>query len=218
MKSKSLPILGALAVLAALACLPGCNVLGPIFLMVHGPEKQPRQYALDPKRSVVVFVDDRSNVLPRRSLRQMIGEAAQKQLIASGEVQNVIDCRGALAAAARDKFDQPQSIVDIARSVQAEILIYASIEQFTLSADGQSMSPEASVWVKVIDAVSEKRLWPEDEKSGKRIAIHPQFEQGFVPKSQADVAKAENAVAERLGIAIAQLFYEHEQYQSELRP
>lgn len=208
--------LGALGAAACLACA-GCNIIGPAYVLLHGPEKQPQQFKLDPARPVVVFVDDRSNVLPRRSLRQAIGEAAQQQLLASGEVKNVIDCRGALAAAARDKYDQPQSIVDIARSVKAELVVYASVEQFTLSEDGQSFAPVASVWVKVIDAVSEERIWPE-EKSGKRIGIHPQFEQGYAPGSQADAAKAEGAIAERLGVALAQVFYEHELNQSELRP
>jgi len=217
MKISTRNVIAPLCVLTFAGLGVGCNIIGPAYVLIHGPEKQPRQFQLDPKKSVVVFVDDRSNVLPRRSIRQLIGEAAQKQLLASAEVTNVIDCRGAIAASARDKFDQPQSIVDIARSVHADLVVYASVEQFTLSEDGQSVSPAASVWVKVIDAATEARVWPE-EKTGKRIGINPRFEQGFAPQSQADAAKAENAVAERLGVAIAQIFYEHELGQSELSP
>lgn len=78
------------------------------------------------------------------------------------------------------------------------------------------MSPAASAWVKVLDTTTDQRLWPED-KSGQRIAIRPRFEQGFVPQSQADIAKAQNAVADRMGLAIAQLFYEHEVGQTEFQ-
>jgi len=217
MRSKSAVLALSLVAAAFAPTIAGCNIIGPAYVLLHGPPKQPAQYTLDPERSVVVFVDDRSNVLPRRALRQIIGESAQKSLLASGDVTNVIDSRDALAAASRDKFDQPMTIVDIARSVQAETVIYVSVEQLALSEDGQSVSPVASAWVKVIDATDEKRLWPED-KAGARVGIRPRFEQGFTPQSQADVARAQNAVAERLGVAIAQVFYDHETFESEIQP
>src|SRR4051812_9808950 len=86
----TLAALGTCAAIA-IAALPGCNILGPAFLLVHGPEKAPAAYKLDKERSTVVFVDDRSSVLAKRALRQQIATAAQNELLKQGVLVNVID-------------------------------------------------------------------------------------------------------------------------------
>ncbi len=57
--------------------------------------------------------------------------------------------RGAVAAheSATDLMD----ITSLAKAVQAEVVIYISVDSFSLTPDGQTYSPEAHFHVKVID-------------------------------------------------------------------
>jgi len=188
---------------------PGCNILGPAIYLIHGPEKVPKLYTLDPKRRTVVFIDDRRNQLPRRSLRQVMAEKAQNMLLDERCVEAMIDAKAALAVTARDKATEPMKITEIAKAVQADVIIYATIDQFVLSSDGQSFAPAMAMRVKVVDATNETRLWPE-EKNGHNLVLNIPMKQGFVPQNNSDVMKAENESAEVAGLALAQLFFDHE--------
>jgi hypothetical protein len=199
--------LGAAAVLAA---VPGCNIIAGATLLVHGPEKIPKLYDLDSAKKTVVFVDDRENQLPRRSLRQSIGESATKVLLDENVVKEMIDTRSALGATSSEKAGQPLNIVDIGRRVGADRVIYVSVDRFTLSPDGTSFAPESIVNIKVMDVLEEKRLWPLDEKLGYRMVVRPPKPPKNLPQSVSEVAQAENEFAKVVGTAIAQAFYSSE--------
>jgi len=100
-------------------------------------------------------------------------------------------------------------ITEIAKAVDAEVIIYATVDQFVLSTDGQTFAPAMALRIKVLDAINEKRLWP-DDKNGHNLVLNIPIKQGFVPQNQSEVMKAENEAAEAAGLAIAQLFFEHE--------
>ncbi len=194
------------------AWLAGCNIVAPAFYIIHGPEKVPAQHELEKERPTVVFVDDRANRLPRRTMRQTIGEAAQASLLSEKAVEDVIDTRGALSAASVDRAGQALSIVDIGKAVGAEIVIYAVVDGFTMSADGQSYSPEALLRVKVIDVTADKRVWP-NEKEGYPLSLKFPPRTSDVPKTAAELRVAEEDVGRLVGLGLAQLFVEYERTQ-----
>ncbi len=195
--------------LTGLPLLAGCNILGPAIYLVHGPEKVPKLYGLDEKKRTVVFVDDRRNQLPRRQLRQVMAEKAQNALLDARAVEAMIDAKAALAVTARDKATEPMKITEIAKAVEADVIIYATVDEFVLSTDGQSFSPAIRMRVKVLDAVKEVRLWPED-KDGYVLKLNLPLRQGFAPKNQSELMQGENEAAESAGLALAQLFFDHE--------
>ena len=94
----------AAACFAALAA-GGCNIVGPAYIAIAGPGNVDREYELDEKRSVVVFVDDPSSRIATRRIRLAIGEAAQEAIIRKNLVEDglVADARSALAATTRDR-------------------------------------------------------------------------------------------------------------------
>lgn len=205
--------IGAIAISAGLGAvalaLSGCNIVGPVGYFIAGPPKVQARHELDPKRATVMFIDDRANRLPRRALRGTIAERAQKALLDKGTVKNLIDARAAFAAAARESDAEPLSITDIGRNAKAEVVIYVTIDAFSLTPDGQTFQPSTTMRVKVMDATNDTRLWPEDP-AGFRLIASPEVRQGFVPRSQADVSKAQIEAAETAGLAVAQLFFTHE--------
>lgn len=192
------------------AVLPGCNIVGPAFYLIHGPEKRPAAFTLDKKRSTVVFVDDQNSMLPRRNLRMVIASSATEVLQREKLVEDMIDGRGAIIAASRDRDSEPLSVTAIGRAVRAAVVIHVIMDSFTLSRDGQSYSPYAELRVKVIDAENDTRLWPpESLDRGAELKVTLFERANYAPQSQSAVAKGEEDLAKQIGQAVAELFYDH---------
>ncbi|MBX3389690.1 MAG: hypothetical protein KF691_09580 [Phycisphaeraceae bacterium] len=189
----------------------GCNIVGPAYYFIHGPEKTPAAFTLDPKRSTVVFVDDQNSILPRRSLRMEIAAAATQTIQTEKLVEDMIDSRGAIVAATRDRDSEPMSVVAVGRAVKAQVVIYVTIDAFSLSSGGVAYAPTARVRVKVMDAENDHRLWPDPNLTeGAPLNINMHEKPGARPQSAAQVAQAENELARETGVAVGELFFEHE--------
>lgn len=206
-------VLASCVVLAGVAALPGCNVVGPIAMLIEGPPTTDPVFELDPERPTVVFVDDPGNALPQRSLRGEIARSAEKQLLDKKVLKDVIDHRGVLQAVSRERFGEQMSITEVGRAVSAEVVIYVQIVSITLSSDGASYSPAASARVKVIDVKNDVRVWPKEENAGQ-LALNMRGMAGEMPRSIAQREGMLREVASRMGLAVAQMFYKHERKDS----
>ena len=210
---RTLPV--QFVVVVALGVLGGCNIVAPAYLLVHGPEKVQKVYDLDKSRPTVVFVDDPSNLVPRRSLRQTIAVAAQQQLLEQGVLEKVIDARSAMMVATRDDPLDPMPIEELGKAVGAEVVIYAVVDEFILTSDGQSLTPSAKARVKVIDCVDGRRLFPAPEAGawveGHPIGLTAVTKPGFFSTATlSQKAIEQEKLGEHFGLGIAQLFYTHE--------
>jgi len=190
---------------------PGaCNIVAPIAILVEGPPKFDEQYKLETDRPTVIFVDDQAGVLPRPALRQAMAEEAQKILLSEKTLTKVIDAKAAIQTSSADKAGKMLSMVAVARAVDAEIMIYVSVDTFTLSPDRQSYSPVASMRVKVLDVTKpQPRLWPAD-RDGFPFEASIRQKTTEIPKTRSEITIAENDLAKQCGKAIAQLFFSHE--------
>jgi hypothetical protein len=204
----------ALAALAAVcSILPsGCNIVAPVGYIVHGPEKTPALYTIPKDATVVVFVDDRQSFLPRRTLRQIIAESATKRLLESGSLTKMVEPRAALAASAGDQPGQLTEIVTIGKAAQADIVIYATVDAFSLTPDGQTFAPFAKVRVKVVEAANAQgRLWPDDLR-GHSLLVSQGEAPKDLPRSPAALVAAENSLGDEIGRSVAEMFYSHERH------
>ncbi len=210
-------VLGALAALSLLTILAGCNILGPgLYLVSDG--REPAMYKLDPKRSAVVFIDDRSSVLPTRALRDRIAKAAEKQILSEKLLDvDLISSDSLQQVVLAERFSKPRSIAEIGRAVQADQVIYATVDSFTLSPDGAQFSPTATLRVKVIDAKNDARLFPPDTAPGAGGGKDPAYPLTIpekvlatgLPRSTAEVTKAQQELADNLGRKLGELFFKH---------
>jgi hypothetical protein len=194
---------------ACAGTLAGCNIVGPAYLLIHGPPKTPAAYTLDKERTAVVFVDDRANRMPRRALRTAMAAEAERVILGQKLVKDMITGQSAIQAAEADPEGQPVSIAEIGRSIGAQQVIYATIDTFTLSPDGQTFAPSMVVRVKVLDAADGKRLWPEDRR-GATLPVQIPPKQGTAAASSIELTRAENELATAAGLALARLFFKHE--------
>ncbi len=200
---------GLACAVAACVLLTGCNIASGIFYIVHGPdEKIPPKFVLPPDKSAVVFVDDRNSKLPSRDLREMIATSAGEVLLSEHAVKELIDPRAALGAASKDRFGEPMTIAEIGRAVKADMVVYVTVDSFSLSGDGQSLAPVAALRVKVVESNSEARLWPE-EQEGYGLGVQCPPNQGTLSNSASEMYRIRQEAAARTGLGIAQLFTEH---------
>jgi len=195
--------------LCALA-VPGCNIVGPVASLVAGPPKTQAAHRLDRGATAVVFVDDRASQAPRRSLRSVVATEAERTLIEQKVLaaDQLFPSAAATRAAQGETYDAPISIAEVGRRVGADRVIYVEMTSFALSRDGVTLAPSASARVKVIDAATGRRIFPEDAAGHPVTAQLPRGAQA--PSSLAARAQLEQALARALGVQIARVFFTHE--------
>ncbi len=215
LRRLALPAALTLLGVYALLTIPACNIVAPIAYAVQGPGDVDREYELDPTLATVIFVDDPSNKIATRRIRLAIGERAQDTLLRRKLIDNgkLIDTRSALLATSRDRDDRPLSIAEIGRSVSADVVIYAVITDFQTDAIGEATAPYAGMRVKLVDTTTAKRLWPEDE-AGFPLRVSLPATGRINPSSRTEALQIQREVADRAGLALAQLFYTVELPQS----
>lgn len=205
--------LAALAGLAGVAgVLGGCNIVGPAVYFAVGPDKIKPVYTLDPAKTTVVFLDDRSSRIPSRATRELIGQTAEEELLNKGVVKDMVQSRRIQAVVARERYGKPLGIAQVGRAVEADVVIYCWVDEFTFSTDGQSFAPGATLRVKVVDAHTKERLFPAPEiPDGWHILrISPPTQQGSAPATTSERAEAERNLARWVGREIAGMFYERD--------
>jgi len=203
--------LTTLLLCAAASAAAGCNIAGPVAFILAGPPKIDAVHKLDGSRPTVIFVDDRTNTMPRRSLRAGVGMEAEQTLIAKRVVPQrlMIASQAALHASAGERHGATMSIADIGRAVGAEVIIYVTMDAWTLTQDGATLSPASASRVKILDVVNNTRIWPDDDAGHPLIVRMPSTPEDM-PGGAAERNAAHQALAVTTGRQLARLFFRHE--------
>ncbi len=189
--------------------MPGCNVVTPVAYAIHGPGKVEPQYTLEETARTVVFVDDPSSRITQRRLRYAIAKRTTDELLAKRILVDMVDPRGILTAATNEQYSKQMSISELGRAVDADIVIYAVVTDFSMTPEVGAYLPRATMRVKIIDTRESARVWPNDER-GHVINVQIPQRPGSGPSSTGERVEIENELAERAGLGLAQLFYKHE--------
>lgn len=205
---------GVLAcVLAAGAPLGGCNLAGPVLAVVAGPTDNSALYTLPKERTTVVFIDDRANRIPSRSARERVGLTVERTLLQKGVVKDMVQSRLVLSAVRTERFGEPMTIAEVGRSVKADTVIYATVDAWSLSPDGQTYAPQAILRVKVVDAETDERLWPADTQDTpggyELLQVTVPEQSTSIPQGTSGMAQANADLASWVGLRLAQMFYDH---------
>ncbi len=201
------------AVAAVLACsalaLGGCNIVAPLFFIVAGPETFEAEHKLDEERTTVVFVDDPRSQLPRRALRLGLLEAVQDEMLRKNLVDDLLDGQAAIRVADADSSGGQMSVTELGRSIDADVVVWVTVDQFVRPTPTGDVQPSASLRVRVVDTEANTLLYPESP-TGRAVRVSDTIRRGAVANAAGARSAAEIAVANKAGIAAAQLFYEHE--------
>ncbi len=200
---------GALA-LSALG-LSSCNIGVPAMYIIQGPPKIEAVTRLDDSRRTVIFIDDPLNVVPTRALRTAMGQAAERNLLEKKVIgaNNLISSVTIMRIASSESADSPSSVVDLGRKAGAEVVVHVQMTKWTLAKEPSHLSPLAGATVKIIDAVSNTRIWPEQPSGyGFGAEIPQKTDVTSLPPSER--SRWERALADQFGVSLAQLFYTRE--------
>lgn len=194
-----------------LALLASCNIVGPVALLLEGPPKKEAATELNEARTHVFFIDDRASLLPKRSLRGVIGSSAEQTLINRKVLaaEKVVPSARAMRVVEYESSGAPMSIADIGRQVGAEIVVYMTIDAWSLTRDGSSPAPTARARVKIIDATNNERIFPAQD-TGYPVMVRSPTGTGTLPSERAAIAALERELAIALGTELAKVFFEHE--------
>ena len=197
--------------LASIALLAGCNIVAPIALVFEPPPSKDAATDLDSDRMTVIFIDDRASRLPKRSLRGLIGKTAEENLISKKilAADQVIPAQSAVRIIEFESSESPMSVSDIGRRLGAGVVVYMTIDAWTLTRDGSSIAPSARARMKIIDAVNNERIFPAQEL-GYNVIVRMPTRPGAVPGDRSARAALDNELAVELGIELARVFYDHE--------
>lgn len=190
----------------------GCNYASMAGYLVMGGPKVSRQFELDKTRRTVVFVDDRGNRAPRRSLRRVMAEEAEKAILGARAMppDMMLPTGAIMQVATEESFENPMSITELGRKVGADVVVHVSLDSFTLSADGVTYQPAASGRVRIIDAAENTRLWPLDRARGHQVIMQLPPRPGDLPRSAAAIQAAQEEAARYFGREVGRLFFEYE--------
>ena len=195
--------------------LAGCNVVTPVAYAIHGPGRVKAKTKLDAEATTVIFIDDPASKVAQRSLRAQIGQRAQEVMLAKKVVVDMIDTRATLTASSKERHGKMLSTQEIGEAVGADVVIWGLLTEFTLSADGVTNMPVASMQVKVMNVATGETWPPEDNFYPLTVRMGQQ--PGFAPNATSDRLRGEAALADRLGVALAQMFYNHDVTESVVR-
>jgi len=196
--------------------LTACNIVAPVALIVAGLPKTKALYGLDRSKTYIILVDDLRSRLPKRSLRVVISETAEGELIRYGVLSDkrLISSAAAYRVIQDERWGQQISVVDIGSRVGADVVIYVTVDVWQLTRDGVSSWPSVTVRVMVTDVAENRRLWPQNE-TGFLFTVEPMdLRIDALPRSLAERSNLEQKLAKRLGTTIAQVFYKHESSKS----
>lgn len=215
--SSLLSVLSVISVLS-LSLSAGCNIVGPALVLAEGPPKTEALVRLDSSRTHIVLIDDMRSRLPKRSLRDVIVEAAEETLLGEGVLTTgrLIGGRAVQAAMSDDRSGRPKPIAAIGKDAGADIVIYVTLDSWAVTRDGRTAAPMVEARVKVIDCVSNKRVWPLND-IGYALLVAPPSMQGDLSLELAARTRLEQEVARRFGVALAQCFFKHETAKSAKR-
>lgn len=194
--------------LTACVLLGSCNIVGPV-LVFTSDDRQPAVYELPPKKATVVIVDDRNSRLPSRTARMKLSETAEKNLLANKAVDSeVIASESVQGILSADRFTRPRSVTALGRAVGAQQVIWVTVDSFALLENQARFAPTATVRVKVIDVENDQRIFPgADKDEGHTITVEMKPRSSEPPRSEADRIRAQNELAERIGLRVAEMFY-----------
>lgn len=208
-----LRVLFTAAIALTLALAAGCNILGPVMLIAHGPPRVQALYELPRERPTVVLVDDPDNRIGSRQFRIEMAQVIEERLLAKQKVRTMIESQQLMRVLARERAESRMTVGEIGRAVGAEVVIWVGVQSFELLQDAENIAPRATLRVKVLDVVAEERLWP-DEREYHDLVVSMPRRADAAPETASERRRLMSELAQYAGRATAELFYTEEKPRS----
>jgi hypothetical protein len=201
---------------AAIVSLLGCNIVTPVVYAIEGPGQIEAEYTL-PNKKTVIFVDDPRNILPRTSLRTVLGDAISMDLMQRDLLTSTVATRDAIAIARNGGNGDAAELMTneaIAKALDCAQVIHIQPTVFDLAGrtDDRGIRPTAKVLVKVIDVEGRLRSYPMMEvlPNGREVIASIREEDPTALRTRASRVQVEDQLIRKIALEVAQLFYKHD--------
>ncbi len=202
--------------LLCLTCA-GCEAPGFIAYVLGGPPKTKKRFTLE-QRSTLVIVDDPQNLLGDLNNPTVIGANVGFHLMENDVLlpeQIVSQDHLTVLATQMGKRFMATPIDQIGKRLKADQVIHVQVRSVVLQNDNTNYQPTAEVEVKVIDSLTGERLFPIDENAipgmaspGESLLIEMERQPLDETRRHA-IQMLMRSLAERIGLEVAGLFYDH---------
>jgi hypothetical protein len=207
----------ALLMLAAM-CLVGCPGPGFVSYVIHGPDQVKARYTLE-QRPTLVIVDDPQNAMGDPNFPAVVAanvgyHLTKNQVLESGLIVSQ-DHLSSLANQMGDRY-MTTPIDRIGARLKAQQVIHVRVRSVKMQVAGAFYHPTAAVEVKLIDAQAGTRLFPKAGEysdpqmtpPGLTLPVEMKRQTIDDTRRHAPAMLARN-LAERIGLEVAQVFYDH---------
>ena len=190
--------------------LMSCQIPGYTFGGIIPPPKIKALYEpID--QPTLVLVDDPRGALPSPMLLNLIADQVAFDLKREEIVNEFVPVSRLESLRGRDPDFATWAIDRVGRELGARQVIYVLIDSFDAAGTGQdSLRPMVSARVKVVDAVSGRRLFPERGELGVMGVLYREPEPIESP-SNAGAQELQRNLAIRLGEEVGKKFYAHKE-------
>ncbi len=198
------------AILAALAVVQGCALIGWVAAVATPPETIEARYHIPKENRLLVIVEDSGRLAgfpgARSRLIAMLNRALRKQ----GVVSHVVDQRRLVNQYLSNPNFEFLSDLQKGEKVGADVILSIHIDRFTLK--NRPLEPWNGVCeftVKLLDVAAGEQLWPQFKARGERMActVKPDDGRSFDDNYRRPfTAKVVDTVVDM----VAKLFYDHE--------
>ncbi|MEX0777814.1 MAG: hypothetical protein WD042_19100 [Phycisphaeraceae bacterium] len=209
-----------IALLLLVVFTGGCAVLGVGAYMAGGNLIKPIYNLTD--QATVVLVDDPEGQLGDPAMAGVIAAEVGFQLQHHGLIKDVVDQSQVVKLMSRQGAAyNKMAVAAVGKEVGAAQVIHVLVEAVTAQGDPGQLKPTAQVAVKLIDVTNNRRLYPPPHASDVAGVAVIGHERGHVvtvriAEKTSDKTSPERMpilrrrLSERIGRAVAELFYEHE--------
>jgi hypothetical protein len=139
-----------------------------------------------------------------------VSDSIEKEFVNQKLVSTLIGSAAIQQVALQDSADNLSDNSTLGKAVGADQVVHVLIESFTMTTDGVTYEPFASGFIRVVDTRTGKRVWPQTEENGYRLAVQLPIKRGNVPRSASELSRAHEELATNFGLAVSRLFYKHE--------
>ena len=206
------------ALLALLMLMPGC-IAADLFGALAGHRNVEARHELA-DRPTLVFVEDPDDALASGSLRHVVAANVAHHLVVNEVLTDEPISPRRLARLAEELgsgFDA-LAIDEVGRRLGAEQVIHVLVESASLEYHAPTvLRPRASAQVRVIDAVASRRVFPAvtgfqspgARPSGESVSVQMEHRSATEDQRRGRDPRLHRELAERLGLEVARLFYDH---------
>lgn len=157
-----------LLLVAVLAVVPGCNIIGFLASAAAPPELVEAKYKM-PNKPTLIIVDDWNGLVNDEAMMRRIALGAQSALTGERVVTKGFVGQDELSAYREELGTayRNTSIGKLGMHLNAKQVVYARVTGYQMSLAGSVIKPSITLEIKVIDLDKRKRVFPDPSAENK---------------------------------------------------